>query len=218
MRQQLLTEIQSELVNLAANAPALVANATVPKIYEIYVLMCLARALRSIGATLQARDSSDTPTNNLVFRLGPGLLYSPASAPGFILVSYKGREYEIQNSLQVLGRSRVMHELDICLIDRTTAEYCRQYQVNPLHTKISFVAECKYYGATLDLSLGREYLGLSSEFSLRVKTMVSNVGSDDIHDLITGHRGTENFNVSPDDPDNVDIFIKWLANELRQVL
>jgi hypothetical protein len=112
----------------------------------------------------------------------------------------------------------VPHELDVCLIDREHAEYCRRYQLDVSHTKVKFLAECKYYGNRLELSLGREYLGLGREFSLRIKTLISNVGGDDIHFLITKHKSTENFNVSPRTPQNVDRFVQWLANELRQVL
>ncbi len=51
---------------------------------------------------------------------------------------------------------------------------------------IKFIAECKCYGTRIELHLGREYLGLSSEFSTpRVITIVSNVKSDEVHDLIS---------------------------------
>jgi hypothetical protein len=48
--------------------------------------------------------------------------------------------------------------------------------------------------------------------------MVSNQTSGEIHALITKHRGTENFNISTANQTNVDMFVQWLANELRQVL
>ena len=217
-KKPLLDEIRDELMNLAAKAPALKTRATVPKLYEIFILMCLVKALRSIGATFETRDSYDRPSSKLVFRLGPGVIHSPTTASSFILVSYKGAQYEIQNSMYVLGQSKVSHELDVCLIEREDAQYSRQNGIDPMHTRIKFMAECKYYGDHLDLRLGREFLGLSREFTLRVKTIVSNVESDGIHEIMKQYKGTENFNVAPDNPDAVDRFIQWLANELRHVL
>ena len=117
MDAQLRTAIANEISLIGASAPALMSRARVEKLYEIFVLSCLARALRQLGAMLSPRDSSDLPTSNLVFRLGPGLIWAPTSAPGFIHVSYKGQEYEIQNGVRVLGVSKVLHELDVCLID-----------------------------------------------------------------------------------------------------
>jgi hypothetical protein len=218
METQLRNAIANEISLLGASAPALMSRARVEKLYEIFVLSCLARALRQLGATLSARDSSDSPTGDLVFRLGPGLIWAPTSAPGFIYVSYKGDEYEIQNGLRVLGHSKVLHELDVCLIDRDEAVRCRTNRINPVPARIKFLAECKYYGDSLPLGLGREYLGLSKEFNLRVKTIVSNISSDEIHNLVTKHKGTENFDVSMIRPNNIEQFVQWLANELKQVL
>jgi hypothetical protein len=218
MEAQLKNAIATEISAIGASAPALMSRAAVEKLYEIFVLTCLARALRQLGATLSARDSSDIQTADLVFRLGPGLIWAPASAPGFIHVSYKGNEYEIQNGLRILGVSKVLHELDVCLIDRAEAVRCRTNSINPVQARVKFLAECKYYGDGLPLGLGREYLGLSKEFSLRIKTIVSNVSSGEIHTMVTKHKGTENFDVSLTKPDNVELFVRWLANELRQVL
>lgn len=217
-RDGLMTEVRQMLSQLAATAPALTDRVAVDKIYELFVMSCLVRALQSIGATVAVRDGRDQPSHELSFRLGPGKIYHPSSAPGFILVSYRGEQYEIQNGLRVLGRSQVLHELDVCLIDRNEAHQCRQQGREPRQARIKFLAECKYYGHSLSLGLGREYLGLSTEFSLRVKTIVSNVGSSAVQQLVTKHRGTANFDIAPDDPQNVERFVQWLANELMQVL
>lgn len=219
MDAQLKAEIQAELSILRTNAPALMNKATTEKLYEIFVFVCLARALKNIGAQVHARDKNNRPTNNLIFRLAPGRIYAPATMPGFLLVSYQGKEYEIQNSLQVRGRSHILHELDVCLLDRDEAENCRHNRRNPVSTKIVFLAECKFYGNSLGLSLGREFLGLAKDCSTpRIKTIVSNVASDAVHTLVTAHKQTENFDVSPLQQGNVQMFIQWLSNELRQAL
>lgn len=218
MNESLLDQIRNNLINISANSPVLTNPAAPDKLYEIFIFTCVVRALRRIGAYIEVRESNDQQTNNIIFRLGPGRIYAPFSAPGFIYVRYNNNEYEIQNGLRVSGRSHVLHELDVCIIKRDEANRCRKNQIDPVQNSIIFLAECKYYGTPLPLHLGREYLGLCSEFSIRVKTIISNSGSIEIHNLVTKHGGTENFSISPSNPNNVDTFIQWLANELRQVL
>jgi hypothetical protein len=215
---QLRAGIQAWLVQWAATAQALMLRATTPKMYEVYVLSLVARALDNIGAQLEPRDIGDQVTNDLQFRLGPGRIYSPATTPGFVHVNYHGREYEIQNGVQVLGKSKILHELDICIIKRDKAVRCRQRSIDPSGADTKLVIECKFYGAALDLALGREFLGLLKEFSVKVRTMVSNLSNDNLHTLITKHDGTENFLITPINGANADRFVQWLANEFRQVL
>lgn len=217
-RQQLINGIITSLRAVASNIPVLSSATRTDKIYEIFILSCVVRTLNSLGAQIEARDSNDNSTSTLIFRLGPGLIYNPTSAPGFIYINYQGREYELQNSVRVLGYSNVLHELDVCIITRSESVNCRRNQINPKQGNVKLLLECKFYGATLPLKLGREYLGLGREFRLRIKTIVSNQTSEEIHSLVTKHKGTENFSISPANPNNVDMFVQWLANELRQVL
>lgn len=214
----LRVETQNQLANVRMSAPILASRAKVEKVYEIFVLSCLLSALKNLEAEFSLRDSCDEGATNLRLRLGPGLLYAPHSAPGFIHVTYKGAEFEVQNSLRILGRSRVLHELDVSLIERAESEKCRTHRSNPHHSRVKFLAECKFYGSGLPLSLGREYLGLCDEFGLRIRVFVSNVGSEDVRLMIKGHNGTTNFEISPWKPDNVTTLTKWLENELMQVL
>lgn len=218
MPSRMIAQIRAELAALAARAPVLSSPIATEKIYELFVLSCLCRALRSIGATLSARDGQGNLTGVLEFRMAPGVIYSPTRDTGFILVELNGKRYEIHHDIRVLGKSKVLHELDVCLLDEAEAVRCRQLQINPAGKRVRFFAECKFYGSRLPLQLGREFLGLGREYSLRVKTLISNTGSPEIHQLITTHRCTENFYVSPASSANVRRFIEWLANELRQVL
>jgi len=218
MRPGLLQDIAGELQRLGASSPQLVQQASIDKIFEIFVWSCAIRALRSIGATFEARDANDRPTTTLQFRLAPGMIFAPSTSPGFILVHYDGKEYELQNGLRVLGSSRVLHELDVCILKREAARRCRRHRVHPDPTSVRFLAECKFYGESLPLHLGREYLGLSSEFGMRVKSLVVNTGKNDVQTLLKRHGGTVHFEISPGDPDKVDQFVHWLAVELRHAL
>ena len=218
MRPQLLQEIMNELQGLNALTPSLVQQTSTDKIFEIFVWSCTLKALRSIGATLQTRDANDRPTSSLQFRLGPGMIFSPSTTPGFVHIDYEGGEYELQNGLRVLGSSKVLHELDICILERSAAVRCRRNSVHPEPSSVRFLAECKYYGGGLPLQLGREYLGLSSEFTMRVKTLVANTAKNDVQKLVKRHRGTTHFGISPNDQTKIDSFVGWLATELDHVL
>lgn len=218
MENVLLSEIQTELRRCAAKAPALKARARVDKIYEVYVLSLVMQAVSSLGAQCEVRDHRDNRTSVLSVRLAPGLIYSPTTSPGYVWVSYNGNEYELHNGIRVLGMSRVLHELDVSVVKRDEATKCRANRVDPLHSRFLFLAECKFYGSRLPLHLGREYLGLIKDFRVNIRTLISNSESDDMHTLITKHRGKENFDVSPHYQANAHRFVQWLANELRQIL
>jgi hypothetical protein len=218
-RAALWAQIETELKKLAAAAPGLKSKAKPEKLYEIFVLSCIARALRSIGASLEARDSKDFPTSKLVFRFGPGLIHSPTTASGFVHVARGKSNYELQNGVRVRGGSGVLHELDVCLIDAKAASKCRSNGLEPKSSQIRLLVECKFLGKPrIPLELGREFVGLGAEFSLRIKTLVSNRESPEVHALVVKHGGTENFRTTTLIEKNVNRFVNWLANELRQVL
>jgi hypothetical protein len=218
MRAHLLSEIIAVLNQIGAASPMLVNRASTDKVYEIFVWSCVLRALAQIGATMEARDSNDTLTTQIDFRLAPGLIYSPTTAPGFVLIDYNGKKYELQNGLRVLGSSKVLHELDVCILDRSHTARCRNFGIDADSSAVRFLAECKYYGNNLPLHLGREFLGLGSEFSIRVKTIVANMTSSEVHTLVKRHRGTTHFELTSANQQNVDQFIGWLATELKHAL
>lgn len=218
MRPELLQSVNACLRQLGADSPMLQSRARTDKVFEIFAWSCTLRALRDIGATLSARNCVDQPTSTLDFRLAPGLIYNPASAPGFVLANYHGKEYEVQNGLRVLGSSKVLHELDICILNRAHAQRCRRASIDPDSGAVRFLAECKFYGDSLPLSIGREYLGLSSEFSIRVKTLAANQTSPEVHTLVKRHRGTTHFDLTPSNATGINQFIGWLATELKHSL
>lgn len=219
MIQALKNEISSALASIGTSAPALMASSRVEKVYEIFVLSCLVRALRGIGSQLEARDINDGQTNALQFRYSPGHINAPTSSPGFIHVTYDGREYEIQNSLQVLGTSLVMHELDVCLMDRQSAVDGRATGAHPKHVCIKFFAECKCYGDSLPLHLGREFIGLNKDCRGKaVRTFVSNTDGGSVAKLLYHYSYVPAFDILPTNPASVDHFVGWLEHELKGVL
>jgi hypothetical protein len=219
MKQALKDSIRTALTQIGASAPILKQRVAAPKLYEMFVFACVLTALKQINAQLRARNHLDQDTQTLVFRMGPGTLTAPASVPGFVLVNYQGREYELHTDLQVAGRSKVPHELDVCILDRQEAQQCRDTGRDPRRGAVRLLAECKFYGDTIPLHLGREYLGLCSEFSTtkRGKTLVTNIDNPNIKLLLKTHSCTGNPLVRPASQARSG-FIGWLEVELKQVL
>lgn len=219
MDPQLRAAIQATLTQLGSAAPGFIASAVSPKLYEVYVLSLVIRAFQLLGASMAAHDARDQPTATLQFRLGPGRIYNPTTAPGFVVVDYQGAEYEIHHGVQVKGGSQVLHELDVALLDRGKAIACRADRRDPSSRDVQCLIECKFYGGDLPLGLGREFVGLSKEFSVRIRCLASNEANSSIKKLLKRHYGFENFLLSPLNPSYVDDrFIPWLAEQLRQTL
>jgi hypothetical protein len=219
MIKALKDSIRSALAEIGTSAPILKQPGVAPKLYEIFVFACVLRALNRMSATLTPRDKTDKDTSTLIFRMGPGTLAAPASAPGFVLIQYGGREYELQTDLRVAGSSKVLHELDVCILERQEAQRCRNTGKDPKVGSVRLLVECKFYGDTIPLGVGREYLGLRDEFypSKRGKTLVTNVDNPEIRLLLRQHNCTGNPRVIPGAA-ATESFIGWLEVELKQLL
>ncbi|MCA9628653.1 MAG: hypothetical protein KC766_13335 [Myxococcales bacterium] len=219
MNAALATAISNAATQVGATAASLTAASRAYSLYEGFVFACVVEALARLGAQFEVRDHDDNSATTLVFRTKPGLIFTPGVPYTFVYAQLpSGAEYELHSTLRSEGRSKVLHELDVALVERAEAVRCRQAGISPRAAKVKLLAECKFYGRSLPLHLGREYLGLSSEFRIRVKTIVSNVRSDHIGRMIASQRGTENFDVSPMTPGKVVRFVEWVAKELEQVL
>ena len=219
MKNNLKDEIKAVLSSISASSPVLQRRTRVDKLYEIYVSTRVLSALQRINASqIQVHDRQDNITSVLNYRLAPGVIYgnAPSSHISFML---RGKAYEMQNGVRVLGKSSVLHELDICIVDRTHAIKCRRTNFHPKGNKLSLAIECKYYGKRLPLRLGREYLGLVKEFpNCTIKTLVTNVpnsGINDVRKLISGNGGMTNHQMIPQRQEQ---FISYLTEVLDSML
>ena len=88
--------------------------------------------------------------------------------------------------VRVVGKSGVLHELDIAIVDHAEAETCRRKNVPPRSSKCLISVECKFYSTSLKLSLAREFIGLVSDNSAKEAIFVSNTNSNTIEKLLTG--------------------------------
>lgn len=218
MTPELRSALAEGLKSIGASAPIFLSKAGPDRLYEGFVLSCLIKALRNIGATLQVRNGHGKPANTLNLRRAPGQIYNNPADVGFVLVNYENRLYEIHTDLRVSGTSKVLHELDICILEETHADSCRHQRVDPNGSKVRFLCECKCFGTSLPLRIGREFLGLCAEFHARAKTLASNSGNSSILALMRGHDRMTQFSLRPGDNVKIESFIGWLAKELEHVL
>jgi len=219
MDSALISRIASVLTTLGTSAPVLRSCLATAKLYEMYIYGLVIRALQTINARLTPIDSrSGSSVSSFVFRLGPGYIYSPTTTPCYVLVEYQSYIYELHNDLQVVGNSDILHELDICLLRREEADSARRARIHPPARSIRLLIECKCYGSSLQLHLGREFLGLLKDFRVKVRSFVSNISDGSLHTYITHHDAHEDFEVTPLNQQRETQFINWLADELRQVL
>lgn len=98
------------------------------KVYEAWILLALGADL---GKLMQGRPTWYTGSyrpvrrgERIVFRGSPGKLQREGGqAPGFLMLeTLDGAAFELHNSLQFTGASRVDHELDICLLQKRDRE------------------------------------------------------------------------------------------------
>lgn len=220
MTSRLQAELRATLASIGTSAPIFLATAGVDRLFEGFVLSCLIRALIKNGARLEIYDGriNPSPSRTLNLRRAPGRIYDDIPGIGFIMVEFEGRFFEIHTDLRVAGTSRVLHELDVCIVDHTHGQSCRDQRVDPNGSKVRFLCECKCYGKTLPLRIGREFLGLCTEFHARAKTIASNSDNPSIRNLVRSHDRITQFALFPGQTNKIDNFIGWLAKELEHAL
>lgn len=210
--------IEAALKAIGASAPVFLSKAGPDRLFEAYVLSCLLQALKKIGADCQVYSGTGAPSLTLNLKRAPGQIYGNAADFGFIMVRYGTEFYELHTDLRVAGNSKILHELDICILEHPHADTCRTQRVDPNGSKVRLLCECKCYGKALPLRIGREFLGLCSEFHAEIRTIASNSGSASILSLLRSHRRVTQFSLSPSNPGHVELFIGWLAKELQHAL
>ena len=98
-----------------------------------------------------------------------------------------GQELEAHVGVQVAGRSQVLHECDVAVLDRAEGMRCRAEQRSPRSSSVLLACEAKFYTTPLKLSLAREFIGLRSDVSARSAWFVANTSRPNLARLLV-HR------------------------------
>jgi hypothetical protein len=157
-------------------------------IFEAYTFAKVLEAARSDGYQIDYRGVRAGPPPQFVFRRGPGSIWSPRFS--YAVLSYGAAEpLEVHVGIGIEGQSGVAHEADVSVLREGEAEIARRERFAPRARGCVFGFECKYYATRLDLSILREYLGLTTDLrSHHVQHwIVSNVSHPELPMMLKHH-------------------------------
>jgi len=158
-------------------------------VFEGYVWSLVVSAARAEGASISYEDVFGTPVHYLTFRTSPGNIYSQKHPYTHARIVFDGcPELEAHIGVYVTGKSRVMHECDVAVIERREALVCRGAGVHPRNNKLLLAVECKFHAGTLALGLARSFLGLADELNKKNCFLVTNATSASVEKMVTYHR------------------------------
>lgn len=167
-------------------------------VYENYVWTLALQAASYHDATISYQTVDGATTTSLVFRTAPGAIYSSNSQYTHAVLSFPDcPPLEVHVGVRITGKSRVLHECDVAVIDGDEADLCRREQVHPRASKVLIAVECKFYTTAIQLHLGRGFLGLTNDILRKDRYFVTNGASTSVNKLITYHQTEWEFGVLP---------------------
>lgn len=176
-------------------------------VYEGYVLSVFLAAATAEGWNYDWHDRHG-PQPNLLFRLGPGNIYSPNFTHA-VLTKAGQPTLEAHIGVKVAGRSRVAHEFDLLVLPQAAANDARARTADPDFRQVAVHAEAKFYASNLSLHLGRGAVGLSEDCGLSGRSvLVANQRSDSVYRLMRAYNLRFRYNVVPKDHRAVR-HLKW---------
>lgn len=182
----MLSEITSILGSAISANP--VATNSLPDIFEVYVLTLVIRAAGAEGAKISYICRDGSAATSMIIRTSPGLIYSTVKNYTHAVIDFPNRPaLEAHVGIKVAGKSGVLHELDVAVLERAEAENCRRNSVSPRSTKVLVGIECKFYASALKLHLARGFIGLVNDLSAKSPFFVTNTNSASVEKLLS-HR------------------------------
>lgn len=195
------------------------ARAVQGKAYEAYVFALCLRAVRELGVDPVLRGVLASP-NPFIFRGAPGQIHSKSRNYGYAAFKLKGCSFEIHAGVEFRGNSKMMHELDVCIMLGDHAEICRQQPDDPQPKSLVGVWECKFYAGTLQKRSGRAFVGLMDDMGTNVR--LSGYCSNSVHSQLKKYfqpkrRPHPHFQLTPSYPSNEDIFVNQIKGVLKKM-
>ena len=205
--QDLLDEVNRNLQ--MALSPSLISVSQANDAYELYLFSLVVQAAVDADARVFYETVSGKPATELRVRTTPGRIYSTTHDYTHAVLRWdRSAPLEAHVGVRVRGKSFVLHECDVAVLERREAELCRRDQRDPASSKLKLAVEAKFYSSTLPLHLAREFMGLGLDLSGGEKCFVSNSASVTVAQLLAWRTqvGHANFLTVP----NTDI-----GNRLR---
>lgn len=182
----------------SAISPSLTSASDTSDLFEAYVFCLVLEAALAEGALVTYRDVNGAEPKSFVFRTSPGYIFSITQPYTHAVISFPNKSpLEAHIGVRVLGKSGVLHECDVAVIERDEAETCRQRRVPPRSSKVLIAVECKFYSTPLQLHLARAFIGLTTDLSAEKPVFVTNSGSQSLEKLLSGRDREWEHNLSP---------------------
>jgi len=182
----MLNSIQSALNSVVSTGR--IAKSNPSDIYEAYIFSLVVEAAREEGASVEFVNRDGTVSKTLIFRTSPGYVYSKAKNYSYARISFANRPVlEAHVGIRITGKSGVLHEGDVSVIESAEAENCRNNNLSPRSSKVLILVECKFYSSHLQLHLARSFVGLVGDMSVKEPFFVSNTSSFSVDKLLS-HR------------------------------
>ena len=222
----LVALINTVLDSINPNAAVYLNRNTVDAAYAGYIFGLVLAAVERVADTntvqLRSAQAAQQQTSPTVFiiRGSPGPLSSATQDFGFAVFQYRGIAYEVHLGVQYRGSSGVLHEFDVSILPADTANECRTNNRAPGPAKACAVFECKCYSNSLGIELGREFVGLKTDFSsVPMARLVTNSDSDSVALFLKKtSRPKLSVRLAPNNPAMEQEFVLAVADELRNSL
>lgn len=187
--------------------------------FEAYILALCARAVRRAGgaADLVGIVSGLNP-NPVVFRGGPGQMWSRDQDFCYVQCQLHNKAFEIHVDVTYEGQSGANHEIDVSIVDAAHAGQVRLNRRSPKTNKNLIAAvECKFYDSTPGVALVRTFVGMLRDCSPnRFNAFVANRTTDGVEKFLSRRWASSFTDMSPLNPRAERRFVSNLEQELRQ--
>jgi hypothetical protein len=213
VREELIAEIEAVISSAASEGYERPSDTN--DVYENYVwALCLLAAERN-NAAIRFETVREVEASKLIFRTSPGAIYSTTQDFTHAVLEFPDcPPLEVHVGVKVTGISRVLHECDVAVLDRSEAQLCRLEQVHPRASKVLIAAECKFYASAIQLNLGRGFLGLTSDIHRKERYFVTNARPSNATKLIAYHQSEWECTVLPNSPES-DALLHSIARAIR---
>lgn len=214
VQQDLLDAIDAAL---GGAVPSSYNNASAANdVFEGFIWSIVVAAAKAEGATVTYEDVSGNVAGQLVFRTTPGNIYSKADDYTHAVIRFgDASELEAHIGVYVSGRSGVIHECDVAIIDRNEGIICRSEEVHPRSSKLVAALECKFHAGTLKLGVARGFLGLAEELTKNDRFLVTNASSQIVEKMMAYHKAEWEFRLDLTDLTVVSNLQSRLARTFR---
>lgn len=192
----LLQELETAISTVVG--PGVGSFSSASDLFEAYIFSIVLDAARAEGANIDFREVSGNVPQRLVFRSSPGHIYSIVQPFTHAVLNFQRKNVlEAHIGVRVAGKSGVLHECDVAVIDQDEADTCRFQQVPPRSKRVLIAVECKFYSTLLQLNLGRSFIGFTTDISAKKTFFVTNTSSDSVERLLMKRKRDWERNVVP---------------------